>query len=170
MGNVSLRNIVPSDEKIIFKWISNPYLRKMTGTRGIPNSEGHAKWFSHKINDQDNAIFIIENDNIPVGIIGTNTIDKDNRNAEIYLYIGEESQKGKGIGYSAIIVFLEYLKKIYNLHKINARVFSFNSPSIGLFEKCKFILEGTQKEQIYSLDDNRYYDLLWYTYIYEKDL
>lgn len=64
--------------------------------------------------------------------------------------------------------FVQYLAEKYNLHKITARIFSFNLPSIRLFEKCGFQLEGIQKEHIFQDEEGSYADLLWYAIIVNK--
>lgn len=163
MADVVLRELVDADKWLIFRWISNPALRKMTGTRGIPTEDLHERWFERKRQDNVNLTFVIEYSGIPVGLIGTNTKDDLNKNAEIYLYLGEDEMKRKGIAAKAIHLMTEILFQEYFMHKITARIFSFNKPSIALFEKCGFKHEGTQKEQIYGGEtDHCYYDLLWY--------
>ena len=55
---VALRKLCQDDIRIIYDWISDLELRKMTGTRGIPDRESHRKWFESKINDDKNIIRI----------------------------------------------------------------------------------------------------------------
>lgn len=166
--SVILRPLCLTDKELIFNWISDTELRKMTGTRGIPNIQSHNAWFENKLLDQNNELLIIESNNKPVGIIGTNVIDRLNFNAEMYLYIGEKNEKGKGIATIAVNNFVQYLVEKYDLHKITARIFSFNLPSIRLFEKCGFQLEGIQKEHIYQYEEGSFADLLWYAIIVNK--
>lgn len=161
---VSIRPLSVEDEKLIFEWISDSQLRKMIGTRGTPNFQSHRIWFENKLKDSNNEIRIIENNAQPVGIIGTNEIDRLNQNAEMYLYIGEKREKGKGIATVAVNQFVTYISEKYQLHKITARIFSFNKVSIRLFEKCGFLLEGVQKEHVYQYDEDNYADLLWYAF------
>lgn len=155
---VVFKKLTQDDCSTIFTWICNPELRKMTGTRGIPNPESHRKWFESKINDEKNIIRMITYDGISVGIIGTNDINHVDNNANIYLYIGEPSFRKKGIAYDAINQIVELLTNVYGCHKITATIRSYNTPSINLFKKCGFICEGVQKEQIFY--DNKYYDRL----------
>ena len=162
MAEIKLRNIILSDKQVIFKWISSPYLRNMIGTRGVPNLDSHEIWFNKKINDFDNIIKIIEINSSPIGLIGTNSIDLLNLNAEIYLYVGKDSQKRKGIGQIALTEFIKILVSEKQIHKVFARIFSFNQPSINFFSKCGFNLEGIQKDQIISPITEKYCDLFWF--------
>ena len=155
---IELRKLSPDDCNIIFSWISNPELRKMTGTRGIPNYERHINWFETKLSDGKNLIKMITYDQIPVGIIGTNEINTTDNNASIYLYIGNQLYRKKGIAFNAINQIIELLVKNFNCHKVTATIRSYNLPSINLFIKCGFVCEGIQKEQI--MYDGKYYDRL----------
>jgi len=157
---VSLRAINETDKNIIYNWVSCAELRKMIGTTKAPTPESHEIWFRKKIQDTENKTCAILLDGIPVGLIGTNTIDYNSHNANMYIYIGEKNNRGSGIGTSAVKLFIEYLFKELEIHKITANVFEYNTPSANLFTKCGFILEGTQKEQI--LYEDKYYDMLWF--------
>ncbi|WAW14159.1 GNAT family N-acetyltransferase [Peptostreptococcus equinus] len=164
MENLIFKKISLDYKGIIYNWIKDPYLRKMIGTRSFPSLEEHRIWIENKIKDTKNLLFVIEVNNKPVGIIGTNTLDLYNKNAEIYIYIGDSKKKNNGIGTRSLQKFIKYLNEKYELNKVNARIFSYNIPSIKLFEKNGFILEARLKKQIYLSDDGLFYDLLWYSY------
>ena len=170
MNDVCLRNVDLIDKEIIFKWILNPDLRKMIGTGGEPTKQEHNIWFERKINDKGNEFLIIEYGGKAVGIIGTNKIDCANKNAEMYLYIGETEEQGKGIAYSAVKLFIKMLNFKYHFHKIYARIFSYNLASIKLFEKCNFKIEGRFIDYIYLPEKKEYCDLLWYGYICKEEM
>lgn len=157
---ISFRNLIESDFDIIFSWISDSELRKMTGTRGIPDLDSHNKWFQAKRRDYKNLNYVIVYDEKPVGLIGTNEINFNDKNANIYIYIGDSSYRKRGIGYIAIHNLLSILKEKYQCHKITASIRSYNLPSINLFRKCGFVCEGIQKDQI--LYEGSYYDLVLY--------
>lgn len=164
--NIELRNLKASDESIIFEWISNRELRKMTGTRGEPNIDGHRTWFERKISDKNNLTKIITYNGEAVGIVGTNEINNNDKNANIYIYIGNENCRKKGIASIALNILCEILFNNHNCHKIVASIRSYNLPSIKLFEKNGFSCEGVQKEQI--LFDGAFYDRLMYGRIKEN--
>lgn len=169
MENTLLRAPTLEDKDKIFHWVLNPELRKMIGTRDCPTEEGHSRWFANKCSDSANEFLIIAYNEESVGIIGTNSIHADNRSAEIYLYIGSSSYRGKGIGLSAINLFLQHLKEKRNIQKAYARIFSFNNPSIRLFEKAGFVLESVQKEQVNASDEAAgFCQLFWYGYVLDE--
>lgn len=158
MDKITLRKLVKSDKGMIFEWISNPELRRFTGTTGKPNKTTHNKWFLKKMNSKD-PLFVIEADSLPVGLIGTNVLDIENKNAEIFVYIGDASNRKKGIGKNAVGLFLKILFDQYNIHKVYCRIFSFNHASIKMFKSLGFIQEGCLKEQVFIKEDSSFYDL-----------
>lgn len=155
---IIVRDLCANDKSIIFKWISNPKLRKMIGTRGIPSEESHNKWFLNKLLDTENITKIIVCENVPVGLLGTNQIDRFHKNADIYIYIGEEKYKRLGIAFYSIALLKEFLFYELGLHKICARVFSYNEPSLRLFKKCGFTVEGILREHIFV--DHQYWNVV----------
>lgn len=163
-NNVCLRHLEITDESVIFEWMKNEELRLFIGTRDKPDIKSHTEWFNKKITDDSNIHFIISVDETPIGLIGTNTFDKINKNAEIYFYIGNTEYKNKGIASIAIQQFIVFLNENYSLIKITARVFDFNIKSQKLLTKNGFVYEGRQVKQVLSHDRESYIDLLWYAY------
>ena len=144
MNNVTLRKLNKEDKMIIFGWISDPALRKMTGTK-------------EKFHNESGYYRIIEYAEKPVGFMGTNTVDLHNNSAEIFIYIGTKEYRRRGIAKEAVKLYIDLLHYEGNICKIYARVFSFNAASISLFEKCGFTLEGNQSDH-----KDTYTDLLWF--------
>lgn len=157
---VSFRALCPLDCNLIYSWIIDPDLRKYTGSKKPESYQSHKIWFKKKLKDCDNKTLIIRYGENDVGLIGTNIIDKNNKNAEMYLYIGNSNYRGHGIGVRAINMFANKLFHELQLHKVTARIFSYNIKSSKAFKKAGFFLDGIQREQV--MFSNDYYDLLWY--------
>jgi RimJ/RimL family protein N-acetyltransferase len=66
-----------------------------------------------------------------------------------YLYV-DEKYRGKGYGKIAYKMFIPYLFKHYDLHKITLEVLSTNIVAKNLYEKLGFIYEGKKREEIYK--------------------
>ena len=64
----------------------------------------------------------------------------------------EPRYTGKGYGYLAYRVFLEFLFDKLDLNKIYLEVLSTNERAIHLYEKLGFILEGTKREDVLKGD------------------
>lgn len=66
--------------------------------------------------------------------------------AEIGLFIGDESDRGKGYGPELIEILLSYGFKLLGLNNIMLRVFAFNKRGIKAYEKVGFKVFGIRRE------------------------
>jgi RimJ/RimL family protein N-acetyltransferase len=101
------------------------------------------KWFQN----MTNAYYIIENDNQKIGYFRTSNYYSYNKN----IYIGadlHENYRGKGLGYEAYKMFINFLFESYDLHKISLEVLETNGIAIHLYEKLGFIEEGRKREEV----------------------
>ena len=71
--------------------------------------------------------------------------------------IGDKTEWGKGYGTQAIRLFVDYLFKEVNLHRVFLRVYETNPAGIRCYEKVGFQHEGTQREAIFK--HGRYIDM-----------
>ncbi|MBS7262679.1 MAG: GNAT family N-acetyltransferase [Eubacteriales bacterium] len=160
--DITLRPLARGDAEIIYSWISDSELRRMIGTRGEPTPKTHRVWFQNKLNDKENLTFMIMRGDTPVGLAGTNTMDEINKEAEVYLYLGSEEFRGQGIGKQALGLLTDLLFDEYDRERVVARIFSFNTPSIRLFEKAGFVLTKNLRAQVLDAKSGTLADLLWY--------
>src|SRR6266511_2216552 len=90
--------------------------------------------------------FCIEADGKLAGSIGlTLKDDVYRKNAEIGYFIGEEYW-GKGIATEAVNQLVDYIQKNFNVVRIYAEVFEYNTASMKVLEKNGFYLESIRKK------------------------
>jgi RimJ/RimL family protein N-acetyltransferase len=70
------------------------------------------------------------------------------------------SSKGSIYGAEATLLFIDYLFTFYNIRKICADIYQFNSMSIKSTERAGFVKEGTFIKQKYY--DGKYWDVFRY--------
>jgi UDP-4-amino-4,6-dideoxy-N-acetyl-beta-L-altrosamine N-acetyltransferase len=156
--NVYLRALERTDFQKILDWINNPELKYLTGTLYPITDAEHEKWFQMKLVEKTNKSFGIVDrlsDEI-IGVIGFNNTDFINRNAEIYIYIGDKSYWGKGLGTDSVKTLVNFAFGELNLHRISLVVFSYNTRAIRSYEKAGFVTEGILKESIFKA--GKYHD------------
>ncbi|OUS69948.1 hypothetical protein B1748_29895 [Paenibacillus sp. MY03] len=148
---IILRALNQSDSILLLHWVNNPRLKELTGTVYPVSELEHKQWFEKKIVDQFSKIFGIEDTESKklIGIIGLKQIDFINRNAELYIYIGEEDLWGQGLGTESVKLMVEFAFKEMNLHRIQLFAFSYNTRAIRSYEKAGFIVEGILKESVF---------------------
>ncbi|MDW4440332.1 GNAT family protein [Staphylococcus saprophyticus] len=157
-NQVSLRALKSEDEKLILKWKSNKELREMLGTLYPISELEHKQWFENKMLERNNKNFIIEQNDQAKGLLGYNQIDWVNRNAEVFIFIGEASQQGRGIGKQAMQQLIDFSRDDLNLHMIYLNVFSYNSGAIKMYGKLGFNIDGQLRESKFS--KGKYHDTI----------
>ncbi|WP_239769842.1 GNAT family protein [Mammaliicoccus sp. P-M57] len=167
--NINIRALYKEDEALILKWKENKNLRNLIGTIFPINELEHQKWFENKMLDKNGRIFIIEeNYQNPIGLIGFNQIDWINRNAELFIFIGNKQYRGKGIGEQATNIILDFAKENLNLVMIYLKVFSFNDSAIKMYEKIGFNIDGKLRKSKYF--KGNYYDTIYMSKILDEDI
>ncbi len=139
-----------------YMWMLDKELRYNFLYRKTITPETHQKWFKNYLEDESQTIYAIYYNDLYIGNMGLKNIDAINNNAETWIYIGELSMKGKGIG---ALTYKEFTQSnSQNLHKLYANIADFNLSSIKMYQKAGFILEGTFKDQLFW--ENKYINLL----------
>lgn len=165
---VTLRALRRDDSQRVLKWVNNPKLKYLTGTVYPISDVEHEKWFENKLLEKHNKAFGIEEKDSKdlIGIIGLNSTDFINRQAELYVYIGEEKILGKGLGTDAIKALVKFAFDELNLHRISLVVFSYNNRAIRVYEKIGFKTEGILKESLYKA--GKYHDKILMAILNDK--
>ena len=83
----------------------------------------------------------------------------DDGHMKVSVYVKPEFQHG-AYGLIAVVKFVDYLFKFYNLNKLFTEVYDFNTPSIKLHDTFGFTKEGHLKE--YKYYNGEYHDMLIY--------
>lgn len=108
-------------------------------------------------------LLIDKTNNKPIGECGFHTWNSTHRRAELFYSLKNDEDKQKGLMSEALKVVLDYGFQSLNLHRIEALVYEFNTPSVKLLLKNGFTKEGTMRED-YVVDgkneDSNCYSLL----------
>lgn len=91
-------------------------------------------------------LLIDKETNQVIGDCGFHTWNPTHRRAELFYNLLNESDKRKGFMSEALKVVLEYGFTALNLHRIEALVADWNTPSLKLVAKNGFTKEGTMRE------------------------
>ena len=157
------------DTENIIRWRNSGVVRPYFIYQEPFTTEGHEKWLENIIIPEKGHQFIvckIENDK-PIGSTYFRDIDLQNRKAECGLFIGEEEEKGKGVGREIYQLMSEFGFQQLNLHKITARVLSDNQASLQCHIKTGFIQEGYFKDEV--IIDGKFRDIIWLAKYHPKE-
>lgn len=156
---VKLRAIEREDIPRFVRWLND---RELLGylARYMPLSKAEEeRWFERQLEDESSRIFAIETrEGVHIGNIGLHKIDWKNGHAELGIFIGEKEVWGQGYGTDAILALLDFAFNEMNLHRVHLHVLASNQRAIRCYEKCGFVLEGTEREAVFR--GGRYHDQL----------
>jgi RimJ/RimL family protein N-acetyltransferase len=139
-------------------WANDPdTARLMNRVKAVTESE-HERWFQSILLRPDCAYFAIEQVAGPageprhVGNVWLWDIDMRHHKAELRVVVGEPAARGHGVGPEAIDLLCRYGFEHLNLHRIYAFVLAINPGARRAFEKAGFTLEGTLRDDRWSVD------------------
>jgi len=148
-----LREIEREDIPIINSWRAKKSLIDYLGApfRYI-NKEVDYKWYEYYMNNRDKNIrcsILDENDKL-VGLVSLTNIDRLNQKAEFHIMIGDQNDRGKGIGSFATNEILKHAFYDMNLNRIELSVLKNNLRAINFYKKIGFKEEGINRQAIYK--------------------
>lgn len=108
---------------------------------------------------EEATLIICNHQHQPVGNINVHSLNTIHRVFSYGLGIQKPYRK-KGYGKEAIRLLLSFYFYELNYHKVETKVYSFNSASIKLHESLGFIKEGTLRDNIYA--KGAYHDTICY--------
>lgn len=156
--NIYLRPLIIDDvNETYLAWLNNPEVNAGLATRNytIPRLKEYV--YSKIINPNCHFFAIVSyNGNLHIGNVKLDFYDKDANHYEFGILIGDKNYWGKGIGYEASFLVLNYAFDVLEARKVWLAVYENNLPARRLYEKLGFVLEGCLRKHVCI--DGVYYD------------
>ena len=132
-----------SEEDIPYKveWVNNPANNKYLQYELPLTIENTQKWYGRVKNDTDRWDATLLYKGKPVGTFGLLNIDRENKTAEDYSLIGDESVKGMGLGTRGGILNLCYAFYDLGLDKVWGIIEVENEASLRRWKRVGGIIE-----------------------------
>lgn len=108
----------------------------------------HSEWYDKLKNDKSQIVFAIISENTHIGNCGFKNINMVDRKAELWIYLGNENFKGKGLGRKATNLLLSYGFNNFHFNKIYLHVAEFNKNAINLYKQLGFKEEGYFEKEL----------------------
>jgi len=146
---VVLKAIETDDLPLLHKWANDPTIQRMLGGWHFPTSrrdqEAWLASLSCQSRDQRFAVHALEG-----GLVGTAnlvTIDWKNRNAFHGMLIGEQENRGKGLGIDTIMALMRYAFDELGLARLDTDIIEYNQASLRAYTgRCGWQVEGTKED------------------------
>ncbi len=125
----------------------------------MPRNDEQLRDLMEDWNDGErNLVFSCRYEGRTIGIVSLSDIDFVSGNGEMGVMISDVEVRGRGLATEAVMLMLDYAFGELRLHRVTVRVAPENEPSLLLFRKVGFVLEGRMREVMRRRDG--YGDLL----------
>jgi RimJ/RimL family protein N-acetyltransferase len=157
---IKIRKHLQEDIDYRVKWLNNCNINKFIGNElgQKTNLKKEKKWLNDYKKNKNKKFFTICDNSKPIGFMGLSNISKINKNADLFIVIGEDDYRGRGFGKIAMKWLIDYGFTKQKLHKINLGVVENNILAINLYKSLGFVLEERMKEEVFY--KGKFYDFL----------
>ena len=148
-------------------WVNDIFIASRLGSASKNFSREKEKEFLEDlVKDGHNFAIVKKDSDKLMGNVSLFDINQIHRTALMGVFIGDEENRGKGMGKESIKLILEYGFKILNLNNVMLNVFSFNEKAIEAYKSVGFKEIGKRREAHFI--NGQYFDEI-YMDILEKD-
>ena len=142
-----LRKVTKSDWKVLLEWRNDKITRQNSFNSELISINTHKEFINDSLINTDRNLFILEYNEIPVGTIREEKLDKDEFELS---YTISPMYRGKNIGKIMMSLYL-----IERKGSFLCEVKEENVPSIKMIEKLGFKLFNTEKKvNFYKLNQS----------------
>lgn len=158
---VYLRGSERSDIPTFVRWFNDGEYLQYLGMRAPMSEAGEETWFTEMMaregKDAYHFVMCRLEDDKPIGTIGLFAIDQLNGSAGIGIGIGEKQLWGQGYGTDAMFALLDFGFGQLRLERMWLEVYDYNARARRSYEKCGFMLEGTERHAMFR--HGEYHDM-----------
>lgn len=142
-----LRQIMPTDQQVVFKALSDPQVTRYYGISYslLEETEAQMKFYDDLLKDETGiwwAICFKQDPTAMIGACGFNYFNHQHKKIEMGYWV-LSAYFGKGIMTEAVPVIINYAFATMDIHRIEAVVENGNDDSARLLKKLHFNYEGT---------------------------
>jgi len=151
---VYLRASERSDLSNFVRWFNDSESLAYLSMRAPMSQAGEEQWFNEMLGRQGKSdyhfVLCLIADDRPIGTIGLFAIDYVNGGAGIGIGIGQKDLWGQGLGTDAMFALLDFGFGQLRLERLWLEVYDYNERARRSYEKCGFVLEGTERHAVFK--------------------
>jgi len=140
---LSLRKVNKKDESLLFNWANDSDVREWSFNKKVITLDEHKEWFKQKFSDENVLIWILEDKNMPAGMV---RLEKEGKRILLNYLIAPQS-RGKKLASKMLYIAMKELKKYWKNVKVLAYTLPENIASIKSLENAGFYLDGSSAEK-----------------------
>ena len=151
-ARVALRPPVRADIGVVARLGVDPAIERFFGAgrgarRGLASGEARAA-LARLTGPAGTQGWVIEQDGRLVGLARLFAVEPDERRARYAVTLLSHERVGHGLGTETTRLVLTYGFAVLGLHRVTARVLSFNARALACFRACGFTEEGRERESV----------------------
>jgi RimJ/RimL family protein N-acetyltransferase len=137
-STVSLTPFSDANIDLTYKWVREKELQHLFLMRGEITWEGHQTYFKRVLKDPGQRIYAILYGKRHIGNCGFKNLKAEAGEGELWVYIGETSFRGRGLGRQATGQLLQIGFEELGLESICLHVADYNTAARMMYEKLGF--------------------------------
>jgi RimJ/RimL family protein N-acetyltransferase len=118
--------------------------------RNKPVRERHFNYWRRLLQSDVDKVFTIKYRGCHIGNCGIKNINLENGDGEIWLYLGAQKMRGRGIGRKVVCELLKHCRNLIRLKKVFLNVRESNSAAYNLYTSMSFRAVGSTSENFDS--------------------
>ena len=146
-----LRPLTMDDAALVLAWRNAEHVSHYMFDNEEISLETHLAWLDRVLQSPTHRYWIIEHNDVDLGVANLADIDVKNRRCAWAFYLGEPDAPGP----VAVAVELEIMGIVFGemeLDKLISEVLAFNERVIDMHERAGFVREGVLREHIRRSD------------------
>ena len=147
---IAIRSFDRRDIPLKIRWINDPANNRYLHYTLPLTEEGTLAWYDRVKDSPDRFDGVITVDGTPCGLIGLLRIDDVRKDAELYIVVGEQELKRKGVATESIRQLLIYAFKQCGLSAVYLYTEPDNLPAQKLFAGLGFLKEAERLSGVYT--------------------
>ena len=155
---ISLRDLRPDDEEMIYRWRNMPEVVRYMYTDRLIDRREHEGWFRRIQTDPTRRHWIITCDQEEVGVANLYAIDPVSRRCHWAFYIASPKARGKGVGTLTEYFVLQHVFEELNFNRLCCEVLSMNESVIRMHKEFGFVQEGVLRQHV--MKEGRFMDVV----------
>lgn len=165
-GRVLLKELSASDMPAVNRWRNDPELvSHLASPYRFVNAETDRDWFESYQRSRSTqvrcCIWTLRRPHRRVGLVSLTGIDPVHRSAEFHVMIGEDRDRGAGLGTEATRLMLDHAFFNLNLHRVYLTVLEENRRAVAVYRKLGFKREGVLRQAAFK--QGAYKDLVLFS-------
>lgn len=147
---IRLRHLKEKDLEKVMKWRSSEQVTSFMYTDPELNIEKQLEWYKMISSDESKQYWIIVLDDADIGVLNLDMIDRINLRCFWGYYIGELTNRGKGVARHLECNIYDYVFLTLKLNKLCGEILDYNKRVVEIHKKFGSEIEGIFRQHIYK--------------------